>query len=294
MPKGQNNAKINYVGKIFANGWEVKEKLSCKQYQKLYAKNTGDNTKIIKNCHYLCTNEKCGVSTYIEASTLKRNFNKDYLTKCKGCDGQVSEKCFYNNQFRIKNPNQVANEIKMKIPDREEKLVVGKKYGVFTLVSYGNSETYADHQRKANVICSLCNKQKEVKVNHLLKGTATCECFKKRSSGEIYIGSILKSKNINFITEYSFDELRGENGGLLRYDFALLNDNDEPYAFIEYDGEQHFQETGSYFNKKGLVQIHDNRKNKFLKEKNIPLLRISYINFLKSEELIDNFLKKIL
>ena len=182
----------------------------------------------------------------------------------------------------------------MKIPDREEKLVVGKKYGVFTLVSYGNSETYADHQRKANVICSLCNKQKEVKVNHLLKGAATCECFKKRSSGEIYIGSILKSKQINFITEYSFDELRGENGGLLRYDFALLNDNDEPYAFIEYDGEQHFQETGSYFNKKGLVQIHDNKKNKFLKEKNIPLLRISYINFLKSEELIDNFLKKIL
>ena len=44
--------------------------------------------------------------------------------------------------------------------------------------------------------------------------------------------------NRTFFREATFNDLRGINNGLLRYDFKLMI-NDEKFVLIEFDGEQH-------------------------------------------------------
>ena len=106
-----------------------------------------------------------------------------------------------------------------------------------------------------------------------MEGNHACECFKKHSSGEKFIYEYLKHHNINFVTEESFAELVGLKGGRLRYDFAILNQDNKIIQFIEFDGIQHIK-TGGLYNPDGTVQIHDEIKNQFAEDNNIPLLRI--------------------
>ena len=98
--------------------------------------------------------------------------------------------------------------------------------------------------------------------------------------------------NIAYKTEYKFENLIGDGGGSLRYDFAIFNQNDL-IALIEFDGEQHYEEAGSYYNPTGKVQIHDKRKNDYAKEHNIPLLRIPFNKAPQAEEILIDFLKSI-
>ena len=75
------------------------------------------------------------------------------------------------------------------------------------------------------------------------------------------------------------------------YDFAIFDDNDNLKALVEFDGEQHFQEAGSYFNDKGQVQVHDNLKNKYALTNRIPLLRIPFTDCYKIDAILDDWLK---
>ena len=118
-----------------------------------------------------------------------------------------------------------------------------------------------------------------------------CECFKTHSTGEILIKDYLDNHKYDYKTEYVFEGLRGTGGGMLRYDFALFK-NGKLQCLIEYDGEQHFQEAGTYFNERGQVQIHDNMKNQYALTNHIPLLRIPYTDAHKANEILDNWLKK--
>ena len=38
-------------------------------------------------------------------------------------------------------------------------------------------------------------------------------------------------------------------GGIGRYDFILINENDKPYRIIEFDGRQHSDEESIYYMK---------------------------------------------
>ena len=78
----------------FANNWEILEVLTCAEYRAIYQEMTGDTTKKIKNTHYLVRNNNCGVETYMERSTVQRNLEKECLSKCRGCNGTFTEKCY--------------------------------------------------------------------------------------------------------------------------------------------------------------------------------------------------------
>lgn len=120
-----------------------------------------------------------------------------------------------------------------------------------------------------NYICSTENLTSG-KVN-------SCGCNKK-SKGELIINNILIENNINFAREYSFNELRSESNRLLRFDFAIFNNENEIIRLVEFDGEQHFLPNESWGGEETfkLTQKHDQLKNNFSKEKNIPLVRIPY------------------
>lgn len=259
----------DYIGLKFANNWEILEKYSCADYRKIYVEMTGDTTKQIKNSHYLVKNHTCGIETYMERSTIKRNLDKDYISKCKGCNGTFSEKCYYKTLCRVKPL--------YKIPDRTQKVYTGHTYGLFEVLEIKPSANYADHQQRVDVKCTICGTiHKDIRLNAILEETHACECFKQHSIGETKIKKYLDDKGYNYRTEYTFEDLFGEGGGSLRYDFAILDENNKLVCLIEYDGEQHYSEAGSYYNETGKVQIHDNKKDDYANKHNIPLLRIPY------------------
>ena len=86
------------------------------------------------------------------------------------------------------------------------------------------------------------------------------------------IEKILKENSIFFETEKSFDSCIFEDTKYpARFDFYV----NQKYL-IEFDGIQHFQETNFFSQNLSFYQRHDQYKNQWCKENNIPLIRIPY------------------
>ena len=101
------------------------------------------------------------------------------------------------------------------------------------------------------------------------------------------IGKILSQHNIKYEKEKTFQDCKDIN--LLPFDFYLP----EYDILIEYDGEQHF--SLARFGNKTIEQakkeldkyiLHDNIKNNWCLKNNKKLLRYSYKDFNKLEELL--------
>lgn len=271
----------DWSGKTFANGWVIQKKIPCKEYRVIYKQATGED-KIIKNTHYLCKNNQCGIITYIERTVIDRALKNhtSCLSKCKGCNCDRTQ-CHYSVQVREKNLT--------KTPDRTPKVKEGVAYGLFKVIKLYPSGSFSDHQMKVDVQCQLCGAMHfQCRVDSLLEHIIACDCFRQRSSGELRTQRVLEKYGIPFKTEVIFQDLVGLKGGSLRYDFGLLDNNNKVVALIEFDGEQHYQESGSYFNADGHVQLHDEIKNDFALNEGFPLLRIPY--WVKDNELEQSIL----
>jgi hypothetical protein len=275
----------NWTGLKFANNWEILKKFSCAEYKAIYEQETGDLTKKIKNAHYLCYNANCDTYTYLERTVIQRAMsnNTSCLSKCKGCNGERKGECHYSVLCR--------NKPLYKVPDREAKIAIGDVVGTWEVLSIVSSGNSTNHQMKATCKCTLCGETKELDVAQVVGQNGRCECFREHSSGEMAVKTYLDNNNIQYKSEYVFDNLVGLKGGSLRYDFALLDDNNKVYKLIEFDGEQHYEEAGSYFNEDGHVQTHDEIKNQFALKNNIPLLRIPFYKIREVPNLIAEFLK---
>lgn len=102
----------------------------------------------------------------------------------------------------------------------------------------------------------------------------SCGC-RVQSSGEEYIGNILQELDIDFISQYKFDDCKFKY--VLRFDFALMKNN-EIIGLIEYDGKQHFEPINFFGGEKGFKESkeRDRIKNEYCQLNNIPLLRLPY------------------
>lgn len=114
--------------------------------------------------------------------------------------------------------------------------------------------------------------------------TSSCGC-KNTPSKERLIKAILDDHNINYIHQYSTDKCKYKYP--LKFDFALLKDDNTPYCFIEYDGEQHYKPINFFGGIAGFEKAlkRDEIKNTYCKEKGIPLYRLKY-------DLTDNEIKE--
>ena len=150
----------------------------------------------------------------------------------------------------------------------------GKRYGKLTVLS--RSKKADGTHIFWHCLCD-CGNTVEVNGTYLRSGVSTnCGC--ERSVGEQKICKILKENNINFKREYTFSDLTGEKGGKLRFDFAILNKNNELQYLIEYDGIQHYQpncfgQDDNYFI---ILKKYDKIKTEYCKKKKIKLIRIPY------------------
>ena len=122
------------------------------------------------------------------------------------------------------------------------------------------------------------------------------ECRNKtpKSKGEIKISKWLQENNIKFKSEYTFDDLKDIKK--LRFDFAILNSNNEIKLLIEFDGKQH-QGEGVFAKTEeeallmyNEIVYNDNLKNEYCFNKCIPLLRIPYDKYSKIEEILSKAL----
>ena len=176
-----------------------------------------------------------------------------------------------------------------------KKDLANQKFGKLTVIRPTNK------QRKDGCViwqCKCdCGNYTEVASTELIQGNViSCGCLK--SIGEQQIENILQNNKIKYIHDKAyFQDLRTTNGGIGRYDFILLNEENMPYRLIEFDGIQHYQ-SFDYFggNKQFEIQRkNDEIKNRYAYNHNLPLVRIPYWkkdNLTLSDLLENNFLVK--
>ena len=106
----------------------------------------------------------------------------------------------------------------------------------------------------------------------------------------------MEENKIDFIQEYIPQDLYGINGGYLRFDFAII-ENNSVKRLIEFDGPQHSKFTNIFNDEADFLalQEHDKRKNDYSLKEGIPLVRIPYQirNKITIEDILtDKFLVK--
>lgn len=164
--------------------------------------------------------------------------------------------------------------------------LTGQTFGKLTVIKRDNTKNY----KRVHWLCkcSCGNSELESVDGYYLRSGEKTQCSKcvPKSKGEEQIKNILIKNNISFTQEKSFDDCRfPKTNRLARFDFYI----DNKYL-IEFNGRQHIQNTSKWNNEWNLeyVQEHDQIKNNYCKEHNIPLIRIPYskINYIKLEDLL--------
>lgn len=164
--------------------------------------------------------------------------------------------------------------------------LTGQTFGKLTVIKRDNTKNY----KRVHWLCkcSCGNSELESIDGYYLRSGEKTQCSKcvPKSKGEEQIKNILIKNNISFTQEKSFDDCRfPKTNRLARFDFYI----DNKYL-IEFDGRQHIQNTSKWNNEWNLeyIQEHDQIKNNYCKEHNIPLIRIPYskINYIKLEDLL--------
>lgn len=161
----------------------------------------------------------------------------------------------------------------------------GQKFGDWTVIGKHirkNAKTYWPCR------CS-CGEEKLVRADRLLNGTSqSCGC-RHTSIAARKIEQILKDNNISFVKEKCFPNCKSPRGVSLRFDFAILNNENQISRLIEYDGEFHYHAQDDFFGGEEELkhrQECDKIKTEYARSHNIPLVRIPY--FQQQEICYDN------
>ena len=267
---------------------------------------------------YLCKCQKCGEEKYLSKSDFKRigsilckctrsGVNKgDKYYKLTALQRDMSRlgegrvqwlwQCDCGNIIsaplnRIKNGNTKScgclnNEKRLarinKINSQLEDLT-GMEFTRLTVIRQATSEEILNRPKGSRYWYCKC----QCGADHIvstsdLKGEKVKSCGCLISYGEEKIANLLFENNICYQKSYIFSDLKAQRQ--LRYDFAILDSDNNLMYLIEYDGIQHFSERDQF--QKGTNsfkknQIRDELKNKYCLEKNIPLIRIPYTHLKK-------------
>lgn len=122
--------------------------------------------------------------------------------------------------------------------------------------------------------CLLCGTLCEKDSTSFFR-TSSCGCL-NQSKGVKKIELLLQEYNIFYEKEKRFEDCKDILP--LPFDFYINN-----YYIIEYDGIQHFKDIQLWGGKDKMEtrKKHDEIKNEYCKNKNIPLIRIPYTHFEK-------------
>lgn len=148
---------------------------------------------------------------------------------------------------------------------------------------------YANYSSPIKVQCDICGNVWMTSGINLSQGHRCPKCSK--SKFELSVENTLQSLNIDYISQYWFDDCRDKNP--LPFDFYLPSKN----TLIEADGEGHYKSIRrskdmsdvDALNQLKYVQYHDKIKTDYCKRNGLKLIRIPYwerenlTNFIKAE-----------
>lgn len=134
--------------------------------------------------------------------------------------------------------------------------------------------------------CKLCGREFLLSGSHIRNyNLKSCGCI--HSQGEQRIIKLLDDNNIKYSKEYTFEYLRGINGGKLRFDFAVFNPDNTLSHLIEFNGLQHYKKPlGSWSNSYDNLVIHDKMKQDYCTKNNIELRIIKHDQQFTIDDLI--------
>ncbi len=133
------------------------------------------------------------------------------------------------------------------------------------------------------IICKIHGEFKQKVAGHLYKANGCPECATK-STGEQLIKDFLDKENITYIKEKSFDDCKHIN--ILSFDFYIPHLD----ILIEFDGVQHFRPVEYFGGAEEFANyiLRDECKNKWCLKNNKKLIRISYLEKTKVNDILKN------
>lgn len=139
--------------------------------------------------------------------------------------------------------------------------------------------------------CNKCQKFWTSKICHRIYSNGCPFC--SASKGENKIQEFLLKNNIQHKIEYRISNCKNKRP--LPFDFAIFDKNNNLLGLIEYNGEQHYIQPTGRWKKFNLAsqQNKDKIKKTFCNKEKIKLLIISYQNFDRIEQILENFLNEI-
>lgn len=152
--------------------------------------------------------------------------------------------------------------------DRNVKDLIGQTFGRLTVLEQAG---LSDEGRQLWKCQCQCGNVCITNGRNLQDGSCqSCGCLS--SIGEAEIEKLLQENDINYSKQYTFPDLRGKRGGLLRFDFAIFENNQLKHL-VEFQGEQHYEYTNSFYDNPHESDI---QKQKYCQEHGIPLILIHY------------------
>lgn len=210
--------------------------------------------------------------------------------RCKKCGDHffhlLSNKLSKNGCFKC------ANAVKRKDPKEYLKEITKKNPYVQLLTKYTDAVTPV----KVKCLNEKCGCEWMASPYSLINdneqkrsGCPSCN----QSKGEKKIEKFLKSKNVNYVLQHTYDDCR--NIYPLRFDVYLPDYN----LCIEYDGEHHYRpvyyskyKTNTADEQFEYRKNNDKIKNDYCKNNKISLLRIPYWHFNDIEKILRSLIGK--
>lgn len=165
------------------------------------------------------------------------------------------------------------------------------KYFKYNLLKHSEINGYTcldilteENNTEIEVVCE-CGNHFKCKYSKFLNGQFRCNsCATKMSKYEKIFEEFLKENNIEYLYQYRISSCKNKKP--LPFDFLISKER----ILVEIQGEQHYEpiQFSCHTKEEALLlfekqQIRDKIKKDFCKEKNIPLLIISYKEILSNE-----------
>ena len=151
--------------------------------------------------------------------------------------------------------------------------LIGQVFGKLTVIERVENNGFGHVCYKCK--CE-CGGEVVVDAANLRNGnTNSCGCIK--SKGEMIINNWLQEHNIDFRSQYCFENCFLSTGRRPFFDFVIFKNNN-PYLIIEYNGRQHYEATGGWNTEEALqtTRRRDREKLQWCEDNHYPVLIIKY------------------
>lgn len=252
----------------------------------------GCNGKLINKIRKIAE-ERNIQATYIQKEKRKRieeyiGEKSGYLEVIKVKDGILYCKCHYCNKEEL-HPVHISNWGRTKACGclKNERFREGhyedltkQTFKYFKPIDINKEYSEKYDKTYWNCLCLSCNKNIIPVWAWDLKRESRSSCGCKgrvKSKGEEKIAQILNEYNIKFYPEFTFKDLYTSKGHPYRFDFAIIDDDENPTCLIEYNGSQHYR--GGFYESLESIQERDTIKKEYCTKNNIPLIEIPYTDY---------------